>query len=398
MRKALAIALTQFRIVMKSKMYLATMFGMPLAFIIIFGLLIGGGASSDTPSTPQGRVYPLAIIDEDRSLASALLIESLKNEPNLAVTTTERADLDKLIADMKVFAGFAIPPGFGEALSAGQGTELSLITYRGSNMEWGIQPVLRRNLMGLASDFRLALQMAGSDEEAQVRAAMARIAAERANRGASLAVESAGRPAAKAEGSSYNALNHSALGYTVMSVMMAILMMSGTILYERQHGTWGRLLTTPTDRYSLLAGYLLSFFLTGLFQFAVLVFGTRLIFQVQWGPLLPLFAVGAATVLASAGIGLFLAGIVRSYEQQQTLGIIFVIATSMLGGLFWPLELMSPTMQRIGYLTPQAWAMTGLTEVALRGGAWASLAWPLTVLLALAVLFAGAGLLRVRYE
>jgi ABC-2 type transport system permease protein len=108
--------------------------------------------------------------------------------------------------------------------------------------------------------------------------------------------------------------------------------------------------------------------------------------------------VGAATVLASAGMGLFLAGLVRTFEQQEAVGVIFVIATSMLGGLFWPLDILSPAMQKIGHFTPQAWAMDGLTEVALRGGSWAELVWPLTVLLGLAVVFSAAGVLRVRYE
>lgn len=135
-----------------------------------------------------------------------------------------------------------------------------------------------------------------------------------------------------------------------------------------------------------------------MFQFAVLVLGTRLLFQIEWGPLLPLFTVGAAMVAASAGMGLFLAGLVRTFEQQTAIGVIFVVATSMLGGLMWPLDLLSPTMQRIGHLTPQAWAMDGLTHVALRGGAWAGLAMPLAVLLGLAAVFSAVGVRRIRYE
>lgn len=398
MRKSLAIALAQFRMTLKSKAYLATMFGMPLAFIIIFGLLLGGGGSSGGTSAPQGQVYPLAVIDEDQSLASTLLIEALEGEPNLYLRPARRTELDRLIADYKAFAGFVIPRGFGEAVSAGKAIDLEMITHRASNQEWGIQPILQRNVIGLAGDFHLALKVAGSTDEARIRKALAQIADERAGRGVTVAVEPVLRPAAQEEGYQYNPLNHSALGYTVMSVMMAILMMAGVILYERQHGTWGRLLTTPTDRISLLAGYILSFFVTGLFQFAVLVFGTQLLFHIHWGPLLPLFVVGAAMVLAAAGIGLFFAGIVRTYEQQQTLGVVFIIATSMLGGLFYPIEYMGATMQRIGHLTPQAWAMEALTEVSLRGGEWANLAWPLTVLISLAVIFSTAGLLRIRCE
>ncbi|HYG58133.1 MAG TPA: ABC transporter permease [Symbiobacteriaceae bacterium] len=400
MRKLLAVATIQFRMTLKSKAALAAMFGMPLALIIIFGVLLGSAldGGSDTAPTPSARIYPIAVIDEDQSLASTLLAESLGREVTLKVRPARRSEVAKLIADAKVSAGFAIPRGFATAVAAGQAPTLELIPAPGSNLDMGISPILQRAADQLAGDYSLALRLAGSTDPAQVRAAMTRVADERTRRGAVVAAEPLVRQAAGQQAVSGGTLNHAALGYTVMSVMMSILMMAGVFLNERQHGTWGRLLTTPTNRTSLLAGYMLSFFVTGIFQFSVLVLGTRLLFGIAWGPLLPLFAVGAALVAASAGLGLFLAGLVRTFEQQTAIGVIFVVATSMLGGLFWPLDILSPTMQRIGHLTPQAWAMEGLTEVALRGGSWAGLVLPLTVLLGLAVVFSAIGVRRVRYE
>lgn len=392
MRKSLAIAWLQFRLTMQSKASLATMFAMPAALILIFGLLAGGGGQS---STPKGAVYPLAVVDEDQSLPSSLLLERLGQEENLALTTPTRDQLEKLIADQRVAAALIIPAGFGEAIAAGQGTDLELMTHRGGNLGQGISPVVGRILRQINTDYRLALQLAGSTDATAIRAGLDRVASERENRETAIQVQPLTRDV---ERSGTSAMSHATLGYTVMAVMMSILMMAGVILYERQKGTWGRLLTAPTDRGSILLGYLLAFFSTGLFQFVLLVLGTRLIFGVEWGPWLPLLAVGSATVLAAVGLGLFLASLVKSYEQQQTVGVILVIATSMLGGLFWPLDLMSTTMQRIGHLTPQAWAMMGLTEVALRGANWANLAWPLTVLLGLGLLFSTAGLIRVRTE
>lgn len=392
MRRVLAIVLTQLRLTAKSKGALATMFGMPLGLIVIFGLLIGGGSG-----TPRAQIYPVAVVDEDQSLASTLLIESLQAEESLAIRTTTPAEVDRLIANARVAASLVIPHGFATAMDEDRSIDLELTTLRSSNLGQGINPILRRSLRQFDADYRLARQMAGATgSEASIRSALEKISTERAIRGAELAQREVAAPTA--EGPTFSALTWSGLSFTVMSVMMSILLMAGTILYERQHGTWGRLLTTPTSRLTLLIGYLLSYFITGMLQFLLLVVGTRLLFGLQWGPWLPLLAVGAATVLAAAGVGLMLAGLVRTYEQQQTVGVVLVIATSMLGGLFWPLEIMSPTMQRIGHLTPQAWAMQGLTEVALRGGQWANLVWPLTVLLSLAAIFTTAGLLRVRYE
>jgi len=172
--------------------------------------------------------------------------------------------------------------------------KLELVTGRGSNMGMGIEPVLQRHANQLAGDFFLALKLTGSTDEEKVRAALTRIAGERAAKGVVVAAQPLTKQAAEKRAESGSMLNHAALGYTIMSVMMSILMMAGAFLYERQHGTWGWLLTSPTHRFSLMAGFILSFFVTGMFQFAVLVVGTRLLFQVHWGPLLPLFAGGAA--------------------------------------------------------------------------------------------------------
>jgi len=85
-------------------------------------------------------------------------------------------------------------------------------------------------------------------------------------------------------------------------------------------------------------------------------------------------------------------------EQQSAFGILFINATAMLGGVYWDLNSVSAPMRRIGYLTPQAWAIEGFKEVMLLSGAWGAIALPLTVLLGIAAVFMTAGLLRVRYD
>jgi len=71
----------------------------------------------------------------------------------------------------------------------------------------------------------------------------------------------------------------------------------------------------------------------------------------------------AGTVLSASGMGLFLAGVVRSPEQQSAFGILFINATLMLGEVYWDLDFVSAPLRRIGYLTPQAWAIEGFKAV-----------------------------------
>ncbi|HEY3367391.1 MAG TPA: ABC transporter permease [Symbiobacteriaceae bacterium] len=386
MRAMFAIALLQVRLVLKNKGYLILMFAMPLIFTGIFALTIGGSRGPEP--------FPLAVVDNDGSFAAQELIAALRTDDSLKLQTVAGGQVDVLFADHKVAAGLVISRGFGQAIEAGATPQLQVITAPGGNLHLSVRPAIARAAAGVAQNYRLALRLAGGADPSGVPAAYARVLAERR----SIAVGQVATTEGGAAGRDGAEFRERALGLIVMFVMMVVLMMSGVILQERQSGTWGRILGSPIARMQVLGGYLLSFFLTGLLQFTVLVCASALLFKVYWGPLLPLAVMAAAVILCAGGLGLFLAGVVRTPEQQRTIGMLVVIATSLLGGVYWPLDLMSSTMQKIGHLTPQAWAMDGLREVMLRGADWAGLALPLAVLVGMTLALTAAGISRIRWE
>ncbi|HYF94246.1 MAG TPA: ABC transporter permease [Symbiobacteriaceae bacterium] len=398
MHKALTIALLQLKTTFKSKGSIVTMFAMPLLLTLIFGVLTQGGGTDQTAS--KGAVFPVAVLDYDDSFASRRLTEMLKAEENLTVRiAASEAEINKLFADVKVTAAVIIPQDFQKQIAAGESPEVKLLSAPGGNDYQGVAPIVRWQVPRLARDYQLALRsVADGSDSAAVEAAYAKISAERQKVSTTVVTHQVTRNAVKQQTGNLTAASHASVGFTVTFVMMQVFMMSGVILIERKQGTWGRLLTSPSSRVTIISGYLMSFFLTGMVQFAILVFATRFFFHVNWGPLLPLFTMGAATVLSASGMGLFLAGLVKTFEQQISIGILFINATAMLGGAYWDIAMVGKTMQRIGYLTPQAWAIDGFKEIMLRGGSWDGIVLPLAVLLCITLVFMTGGLLRVRYE
>ncbi|MGZ4135825.1 MAG: ABC transporter permease, partial [Tumebacillaceae bacterium] len=142
----------------------------------------------------------------------------------------------------------------------------------------------------------------------------------------------------------------------------------------------------------------LSFFLIGWIQFAILMVLSSLLFHVAWGNLTGLIVLVSALLLAVVGLGMFLAGLVKTTEQQSAIGSIIIVSTCMLGGVYWPLDIVSDTMRGIAQFVPQFWAMQGFTELVARGGGVADILGPVAVLLGFAAVFLVAGLSRVRYE
>jgi ABC-2 type transport system permease protein len=388
MRRALSIALLQFKIQLSSKTIVITMFGLPLLFTVIFGGMMGGGSSRD---------IPIAIVDNDKTFVSEKILDAVEDEAGISAIRSGNEELSKLFVDKKIAAGLIIPRGFQDGIDRGEKPGVKLVAGPESNLDLAVRPAVQRDVVKISGNYRTAKEyMAGSSGAESLESSYAKVL--RAAKASEIKVRVSHPKTAEKKATSASNVGEVALGFVVMFVMMLIFSMAGVILREREIGTWGRLLSTPSKRLSIVWGYVSSFVLTGAFQFAVLIIASSLLFGIKWGPVIPLVTLAFAYIISAAGMGFFLAGIVKTPEQQGTIGSLFVTATSMLGGAFWPLDYVSPVMRRIGYLTPQAWAIDGLRDVMLRGGSLGDIVLPLAVLLAFGALFLTAGLARVRFE
>src|SRR5262249_53829506 len=105
------------------------------------------------------------------------------------------------------------------------------------------------------------------------------------------------------------------------------------------------------------------------------------------------------TAVASSCFGLLLAAISRSRMQLVALSNLVILAMSALGGSMVPRYLLSETVQKLGLVTLNAWAIDGFMKVFWRDEPLTHL-WPqVAVLLASAVVpFAGARRLARRWD
>jgi ABC-2 type transport system permease protein len=69
--------------------------------------------------------------------------------------------------------------------------------------------------------------------------------------------------------------------------------------------------------------------------------------------------------------------------------VVISLGLAALGGCMLPIELFSPTMQKVAHITPHAWALDGFAELVRHGGS------PVDILPELGVLTAYATVLLV---
>jgi ABC-2 type transport system permease protein len=141
-------------------------------------------------------------------------------------------------------------------------------------------------------------------------------------------------------------------------------------------------LSTRVGMSGLLTGKWLFISLLGMLQLTVMFLWGRLAFGLDLFHHLPGFVVMTAfTAAAAAGFGLMLATLARTRAQLSGMSTIVILTMSSLGGSMFPRFLMSETMQKLGLLTFNAWALDGYLKVFWRDAAIWQL-WPQVLVLA----------------
>lgn len=364
----------------------AVMFGMPLIFTFIFGSLLGDSAPAKTN---------IAIVDEDRSTASAALIKLMQQAETLSLQQFQAGEANRKLLDKQVSGIITVPNGYGQQLAEGNKAE---VIFR-HGPELAVAPAVKQNMQNVMAQTSIQIKAAqiwsrytGNSEWQGMYGQLASAS------GASVISVKTEAISKNPASKRLSNMSERAVGFSVMFVMISLMNVSGTILEARLTGVWQRILAAPTSRFEIMAGYMMSFFLIGWIQFAVLMAASSLLFGVEWGSWTGQAALISAFLLSVVGLGLLLAGLVRTTEQQAALGNLLIVSTSMLGGIYWPLDIVPDWMRKIAEFVPQTWAMKGFTELMARGGSVTDIVGPVLILLGFAAVFLAAGVSRVRYE
>lgn len=72
--------------------------------------------------------------------------------------------------------------------------------------------------------------------------------------------------------------------------------------------------------------------------------------------------------IVAIGIALVITAFAGSSYMAATLSSLVITSTCMLGGCFWPVDLMPEVVQKISFFMPQQWAIDAFQKVQLGSG------------------------------
>jgi len=359
----LAAVTKDLRRMRRDPLALATSLGIPLVLVTLITVVFSGGQA-----TPQGR---LLVADEDKTLLSQAITGAFSREPlakMLVMETTASEECSRRMDRGDASALLIIPKGFQDAFLESQPFQLHLVT----NPAQEILPNIVEETLSIVVDGGFYLQKVAAvplrsfvatgqqpDDETVARA--------------SVAINRLGRSLSKYVNPPLIDLDlhvtaEQRANQNVAAIFLPAMLFMGLLFIGNAHaldiwrdqawGTLRRLATTHASLGTLLAGRLISL--------ALILVGVALagVAGMRWAAHVPVASVVLATlwlVLSGTAFYLFLVAIAVNASSQRTanvVGNLVVFPLSLLGGSFFPFEMMPDWMARIGRFTPNGWAVT----------------------------------------
>jgi ABC-2 type transport system permease protein len=420
----LAIVRTHLARLRRDRAAFVLAFVVPIVFFSIFAGIFGGTRGGGT------RRITLAVVDEDGSERSRLLVRALRSEKGLAIVSGRapqgsgsETPFDRATAEAAVRAGdlpvaLVIPRGFGQTPIQFGGSEarpkLELLADSSDPVAPQVVSGLLQGIVATAMPEALArtgmeeLDRWGGGLTPEQRAKMEEGLRVLRGRGTS-AAPSSGAAAGLVAVEVKDILGETkknptsallAAGLGVMFLLFSAAGAGGALIEEAESGTLDRILSTRVSMGRLLLGKAVYLCLVAMTQLTIMFVWGELFFGVEWHRhLAGFFLMTAATAAAASCFGLVLAALSRSRMQLVALSNLLILAMSALGGSMVPRYILSETVQKLGLVTINAWAIDGFMKVFWRDEPLTHL-WPQLAVLAGAslVLFAAARRLARRWD
>jgi ABC-2 type transport system permease protein len=180
------------------------------------------------------------------------------------------------------------------------------------------------------------------------------------------------------------AMNH--VAYYAGAVAVLFLLFSSvhgaiSVIEEKDSGILDRTLAGPGRMSAIVNGKALFLVVQGVVQIGVIFVIGWIVHDVDLPGHVPLWAVTTvAASVAAAGIALVVALVCRTKRQAQTLANVAILILSALGGSMVPRFFMPPLLQKLGWLTPNTWALEAYTAIFWRDEPATSLLLPWAML------------------
>lgn len=363
MRNTFLIALNILKLTFRKKGNIIVYLVLPVVITSIIMVISGSGDS---------KPLNIGIVDMDRSIISQDLVKAVDNKDNFKTIEVSEDKINAMVTEHKVDCIIKIPNNFAKEIYSGNNANIELISIRGEDVTSWIENFMNFYVGGL-KDISKASE--GKKE------AFDKMYAGFKDNSIKLKNE-------KLKDSAFGkSLTQSSMGFLIMFVLFGTGITSSYILREKKMRTFFRICSAPVkSKDYILSNIIANLTIVAVQIILVLLVITKILKVNIFIPKIQLFVILLCFGLVAIGIGLVVVAFSKTSNQVGTANTLIVTPTCMLGGCFWPADLMPPWLQRVGDFIPQTWALDSIKKLQ-SGSSFIDILPQLGILLAFAAAF-----------
>jgi ABC-2 type transport system permease protein len=164
-------------------------------------------------------------------------------------------------------------------------------------------------------------------------------------------------------------------GFILFAMFFIVIPLSGSMISEKNEGSFTRLKTLPVGVSILLTSKVVSYLVVCLIQFAVMLAIGVWVLPAFFG--LPAFHPGnqylaillttLASSLAAIGFGLIVGAYSTTHGQAALFGSVLVVILGFISGSFLPIHLFPQAFQYVSAISPIRWGVDNYLDIFVRG-------------------------------
>lgn len=162
------------------------------------------------------------------------------------------------------------------------------------------------------------------------------------------------------------------LGYIAISMMFLMTFSTMLVIQDKMYGVYDRLIVTPLKNSSYYLQHLLSYFVVSVIQIVLMLDIIPNLVDVKFGSTMKdtfhLFIVCCCFAIDCISIGVLVSRFTNKTLVAGSFISLLNIPMLMLGGCFWPREIMPETLRKIGDFMPTTWFLMGAKKVLYGNG------------------------------
>jgi ABC-2 type transport system permease protein len=171
-----------------------------------------------------------------------------------------------------------------------------------------------------------------------------------------------------------------------MFLLMTVVTGVSAMIEEKEQDVYHRLLVTKLTNHQYLLGKFLGLFLMACIQFFVIIFGTSLLYGVDWGESMSgVILIGLSFVFSVCGLGLLLSALVKTEKVFSVAGMLGTQILAAVGGSMVPLYVFPDWLNKFVKIFPNALTLQTFLDL-MSGGLLKDVLFEVAILLAIGLL------------